>query len=289
MAKTIKRHFESFDSFVEYADKTPTVWGDSSKGQDEDFYGEEDFDAAVNLARYGWQAGRDKLQESVADAVKINQPTPMPSQVYDVGGAYPIVALAVAGDPCNMVDSVPVEDRTLPVIRLSVKACYNCMFSAAQVTNYGAALVSWIDRLEHGGQQVEIDLAFPNKASSYAKKQPNSLFTVNVKRAGEPLDLDRLAFVLMHPATNRRFKFACLEKDSRLEKGYSSGYGVSQEVAKKDREDGVIYLGGLKHGDESKWRTIPAAVKQFENQLINAAGQAGVNLTIDNGDNQLAA
>jgi hypothetical protein len=128
----------------------------------------------------------------------------------DVAGAYPIVPLAVAGDPACMVSVSEDDRRTRPTFRLVFNYAYSGSTDHRAIEYYGAALAATIDAWESQGARCEIVALYPFAAETNGR--PKASITITLKRAADPLDLDRLAFATMHPAFLRRIGFALVDR-----------------------------------------------------------------------------
>lgn len=228
-----------------------------------EFSGTDSLGEALELARRGWRDGTERLErdlialESVDRAERDDQSR----WSMDVVGAFPCVGSYLAGDPEYMhsQENLPYE---APVIRLYAGANANVSCTVGQVNNYGAALLCLIDALEENGQSVELVWYAACYGAKPGRKRKdgtrkwhcvdNQFFGIEVtlKRAGEHLDLDRLAFALGHPSMSRRL--ACAIREIDLD--YMSieeihGFPVATYPAFA-REPGTVYLPGLPNFEE---------------------------------------
>ena len=91
------------------------------------------------------------------------------------------------------------------------------------------------------------------------KRDNYQLMTIELKQAGQPLDLDRLSFALAHPASLRRLTFAAYES---FPYGSDSGYGQPKEYS----TGADVYIGCSMHG-QPKWIDTEAATEWIFKQL----------------------
>tara|TARA_R110002073_G_scaffold3864_3_gene25803 strand:- start:268 stop:1125 length:858 start_codon:yes stop_codon:yes gene_type:complete len=283
MKKVINNYHDSLDSFVSFAEnrKLDSSWKrEASRSKnDMDFYGNATFNQAIKLARYGWTEGRDLLANATASAASAISNNMTPSFFMDVGGAYPIAALAASGDPACMVNPTPYEQTAKPTVALNVGAAFNCTYRTHQINNFGGALCAWIDKLEALGQSIELTLSYYNGANDEKSAEPDSHNQVRIKRAGEPLNLDTIAFALIHPAMNRRLQFSHLESLPLGESHYA--YGRKKDVPQKRRDSSALYLNGLEHGGNQRWNSPERAIESFKQDLENASDESGLNLIFE--------
>lgn len=172
-----------------------------------DFAGSACFDDAAKLALEGWPDGLRKMRLAL-DAVTASATAlgPAPAYLLDVAGAYPIPALAAAGDAFCMVNPAPISERVRPILRLVTSVATGSWATAEQIFNYGAGLVATVDALESNGFSVEL-----TSARVVTKDKHRATILTRVKGAGEAVDLERLAFCLGHASYNRRVHFGVLE------------------------------------------------------------------------------
>jgi len=236
-------HFDSWNESIEIAaDASLTRWTlKSSRTGSLDFTGTETWDEALDLARYGWPKGRARLHNLISEAATARQPSVAPALSYDVAGAYPNAALAAAGDPACMVTPYQDEAAARPIVRLAVNFGARSSTKTKTIENYGAAVLAYIDRAEAGGVSVELLMTSCNEITDLTY----NIHTV-LKRAGEPLELDRLAFAIGHPSSLRRIKFAHLEQSPR--KHQHSGYGYPKPDRPADLDHDQIFITGLING-----------------------------------------
>jgi hypothetical protein len=271
-----RTHYESLGEFIRKATEPSLSSAEYSKctGLDEkEFSGTYNFDEAMGLVTNGWPEGRAKLMTAMAAAQTSTVFTP--SLVMDVAGAYPIAALAAAGDPCSMVDLAPVEDRVRPIVRLLVQRAGAAAYSVEEFTNYGAAIMSYIEGLEAAGFRCEVTVCF---ASDF-RSDGDQFCTVVVKRAEEPIEIDRMAFVMVHPAFFRRIAFAAYEATEGLSNILSRNmYGYSRNPRADEAERGQIIVPGVNFVNPgSKHLATPAAVlKHIAPMIEQQFREAGV-------------
>jgi hypothetical protein len=275
----ITQHYGSLGEFLAAAARpglSNAATASRRKGSSEEgFSGTRNFEQAVDLVQKGWPEGRDKILSAVASAQ--TSMTFTPALTMDVAGAYPIAALAAAGDPCSMVDLAPIEDRVRPVVRLVVQRGASSAYEASEFTNYGAAVLSYIEGLEAAGFRCEITVAF---CSEYRHGTPGKQVTTFVaKRAEESMEFDRMAFVLTHPAMFRRICFAVFESTPTL-CGWldGNGYGYSCNPLPEDFDHDQILVPGVnavKPGSEHL-KTVKACLKHIGPMIERQLRQAGV-------------
>lgn len=229
------------------------------------------FEGAIKLAREGWAEGADvvkKLSSRLFDRVATMVDREYP--VYDVEGHGIDVARYLDGEPeCWMrMETRVTEGSGRRIYRLVFNMTASAGVSAATMLAKGSAVVALSELLEFAGHGVEITCALINSGVT-------SQF-VRIKDADQPLDINRIAFAIAHPAMFRRLGFSLLEHldaATRQKLGITSygGYGRVAEAVKEDRGD--IYIGGSVWG-EPQWESMEAA----EAWVIKSLGEQGIQL-----------
>lgn len=215
MNKVIKQNFESFEQFVEQSLVVPSNCRSSRRPGTASFHGTKNFEEAVAIARTGWKEGAEKavaigasIAACVRDAINANAAT----VGYDVSGHYVDIGRYLSGEP-ECFGTVIEDSDTVkkPVIKLVVNLSASCCVSADTLIARGVAVVAAVDVLEAAGRRVEVVAATAHHGSG---KQLE--IRVPIKSAGQPLDIDRLAFALAHPSFYRRLIWSVSEQHGVL-------------------------------------------------------------------------
>lgn len=232
-------NFETLGEYLTYA-KQPAIQHERTDSRDQGgaWAGTPSFEAAVDLVENGWAEGRKMLLNALAEVdTSPNQGTMIN---MDVGGAYPIAAIAAAGDPLSMVALERVEDRVRPIVRLVVERCGSSAYKASEFMNYGAAVLSYIEGLERMNFRVEVMVSF-----GFSFYNGKALFTIMAKRAEEHIEFDRMAFVLAHPSMLRRIQFSVSERVPGFWKDMGGGYGSPRTPEPSEVDPNQIILPGV--------------------------------------------
>lgn len=273
--------FETLDAFLTFAQGAATCPESEciSRTADNSWAGGT-FADAVNMARVGWPEGRNKLA-SLRDSLTARRTyATLPAEVVDVAGAFPIPALAAAGDPACMVDLQPVEDRRRPIVRLMIQAAYSSIYKAAEVVNFGAALCTLIDGIEAANFRVEVVSSWLSRPGT-GRRGVEYAQHVTLKRAEDAAEVDRLAYALTHPSYLRRLCFAVVERQPQLYDGYVNGgsYGAPfPPEAKGWIDDDQILISGLNAASPGSWSSPERALQLLEPIVRKALTEHGVNL-----------
>jgi hypothetical protein len=167
--------------------------------------------------------------------------------------------MACAGDPMNMVNHGETVRAQRPVARFLISIASSASVSMETITTRGAAILSWIDALEAQEIRCEIVTHMGSGNHAYAT---NAYITV--KRAQDPLEIDRLAYTLAHPSMARRHGIACMERSPSVFQNMGRNYG-SPTVADVERDQ--IYFTAM-HIDNAEWRNQTAAAAYVKAQII---------------------
>lgn len=199
-------HFDSMAEFVSYVRDTPPTWNRQYLDENDrpkDWNGNVTFLQALNLAEFGWPEGRRMLSDVICEV----DPNTLNVQAtetlsLDVAGAYPLVPLAVTGDPASMIE-VETTEASTKIVRIVATVSFRGTMSPKAVMSHGAAVLSYIDALENAGWRCEV-IGRSLALNCYQNAQAMS---VTLKRPQDHLDVDTMAFALIHPAFLRRLIF----------------------------------------------------------------------------------
>jgi hypothetical protein len=211
------------------------------KPSDDCFQGTATWEKAVELATEGWQEGREFIGQIVSQLDNIEaRSVTLPQPVNDVTGDYVDIGAYLEGIPENMVRW---EEQECPrrVVRILFNMAVSGAVSRDVIRWKGATVLALIDRLEASGVRVELDMV-----DSTEVKPHKALTFVTLKKAEEPLHLDRLAFHLVHPSSLRRLMFSLKECDptkevQRMKTYDGGGYGHPYHLTNDDPLIGAPY------------------------------------------------
>lgn len=252
--------FTSVPDLLDWLEANPPLSAWRANGQDgefvslcrsmggmRDWYGTPDFPTAAKLAREGWPEGREKLARAAFEASRVTRLQLPPAARLDVAGAFPHVALAVAGEPECMWSMG--EDRTAqqPVVDIWISSFLSAGTDANAYVNRGAALVAAIDAIENAGRRVALTTVQWTGPTDRIKSSPNRMLSsVELKHPDQPVDIDGLAFSLAHPSMTRRIMFAIYERCPGLVRSHET-YGNPDvaNTAPPTLPPGALYLPPL--------------------------------------------
>jgi hypothetical protein len=218
--------FADVTEFGELLD-TPKTWRTSAS---QGHQGERAWDLGLGyenarkMLMEGWPAGAKKIQKLQAESGFELKAKPKTGR--NVTGFAPCIGAAMSGDPRAMFTR-PKRPMKAPVINLVFNGGANCNVNARCFENAGVAALSLINTLESQG--VSVGLYAGYTVSGYGRDGTVLLrWEVPVKKPGQPLDLERLAFLIAHPAMFRRLGFAYMERSTKAsEDALGSCYGYT--------------------------------------------------------------
>jgi hypothetical protein len=246
----------SWDDMLDVASsqaRHPTANQSITKGRSGGFHATENYGEALELLRHGWAEGLRKIAVSLA----ANPPAvaPQPVTRYDVAGFRPHVQRYIAGDPFCMVARGEDNDHK-PTVRLMVNGFLSSGNTKTQRLNQGMGLVQLVDQLERQGRRVELVIYF--YGSSWSRVAPYDI-RITVKEAGEPVELDRIAFAFMHVDFFRRIGFGLIERFYDQKKDFGS-YGSPADVDVKTLDADTVLIPCMNLFTSTEYATPAAAL-----------------------------
>lgn len=245
--------FSSFDDMVDFIERTPhhirnerannryAGW-ETGDGRDK-FAGSRDMVHAIRIAREGWPEGAAmvaRIAELLTTEHAVNR-----KRLYAVAGGRANVARMLAGNPAHMI-SRPKRDAR-KIVTLYVELTASAAISAQNLMIRAATVTAICDILEAQEYSCNI-VAVKTSAISGMSFQ----VAVEIKRAGEALNVDNVAFALGHPSMLRRFCFALAAHSDGLRRFWSS-MGMPEETFDDgDEPDNSYYFKKLDMSDQDK-------------------------------------
>lgn len=220
-------HADSWDEFVADLKSKPVKpeWGDdlASVDSSEKFTGSKSFEHSMELAEHGCPTTREAIHSA---SFKVSTDR-LPEWDTAPVGVFPCIPAYAAGVPEDMF--TPSEwgmETPKPVVRIVVNITVAAMVDKQYIINRGAAIVQLIDRVQLAGQRVELVAVFHANGRNADHPNDKYEYSVTVKRAEEPVDLDRIAYAIAHPSMLRRSMFRIMEQ---MVPYRVSGYGTATD------------------------------------------------------------
>ena len=185
----------------------------SDRAGDISFFGTPNLSAALALATNGWKEGADKAAKALASRrAATGEKTSRRRSVtrYDVSGDDCDVARFCAGDIENMTETRRVMAKGKTVRRVNVALNFSSGVSGQSIMDYAVAVCAAVNRIEAGGQRVE--LWVKKSIGATAGGLPVFAMEIRVKEAGSRMHPAALAFACGHPSFYRRLLFGLVER-----------------------------------------------------------------------------
>lgn len=206
--------FNSIDELVrdnERWGKDRTDGNSSRHSGMRDWAGTSSYEEAVELLQKGWPEGAarvSKVRASLDRAVETMSAAKTQQMQYGVEGEWCDVGRLAMGDPeCLVSWADDGDEQPNKIIKIVANICVSGSVSTDAMYSRGAACIAAVDLLESLGYRVELWAGIG--CDKYGSERLDSQMLV--KDAGQPVDTDRLAYVLCHPAFFRRIYFAHME------------------------------------------------------------------------------
>lgn len=203
--------FDSIEDAVSYGNNSLAPW-EQSVTNSESFAFSADWDHHVDLMTTGWADGRNQFAAARADSgVPVNAPVVESFEAhFDVCGSVVDMGRYVDGEPENMLDYRLEEiEGAGNIITIVAGGAVTGGTSTTTMIRYGVGLACTIDLLESNGYRVELLVAYSSKHPNYTKYLGKQYLNavVPIKRADEPLDVERFVKTLVCPSWFRRGMF----------------------------------------------------------------------------------
>lgn len=257
----------SYGDLLDYLRKVIDAGGFSGASQQYNtYFGEATYEHAERLAREGWASGLERVN-SISEALGtvVGQYIKKVEFHYDVAGSTVDVGRYLSGEPECMMEFHEEVRRSNSgrIVNVTVDIGMAGVIGSDVIFNRGAAVVALVDALETAGLVAEINLAISNGYKYTHPGQKPFYFLVPLKKAGEALEMDRLAYALCHKAMYRRHIFCWQESQTneiRKQMGVSDTYGSSSYHYPPELvEDGEIVVPSLGY-NEAPFRTQQSAI-----------------------------
>jgi len=198
-------------------------------------------DHAVDLVKNGWPEGLERIK-LMTEFFETQSPT-RKTRKYNCAGGRVNVGKMLTGNPKHMTRRIKSPSKK--VITLFVELGQTGGVDAKKLIVRANVIGTIVDQLEMQGYSCEL-IGVNQNAHDSSRKKHMADFIVKIKSAGERLNLNDAAFVLGHPSTLRRLKFACMATQEFLRNRWS-GMGYSSPAFNDDHqpEPGVFYIKNI--------------------------------------------
>jgi len=243
----------SFDSLEAFMDdiKRPGALAEGITNRSDvvgkaNWFGTGCFEDAIALAERGWETGLARIKALTGTLKQLHgDKADRHFCRYSEAGDEVDIGRYMTGESEHMIDW---EVQQVPAAGRVVKVVFNMAASSAisteQMFMRGAAAVMLVDLIEQSGLRCEVVLA----CGTCRDGEAGSSTTVVIKQASQPVEMDRLAYMLCNASVLRRLFFRFFEKRDQAEfnRYYGCSYGTPMNV-KVDGDD-VIEVDALQYG-----------------------------------------
>jgi hypothetical protein len=267
MSKTVNLKFDSLESLFDQIGGKPRFKNASSRKPGA-WSGTKSFTECQSFAQHGgWDAANEAADQAVAAiTAKVRETVqPQATRVYASSGAFPVVSLAIAGNPAHMIRPVPdMNAGRAKTVRVLLNVCCSGGVSTDVMIRRGVAYAALVEIIQSLGYSVDLWVGTAMAGRYGGTGRFNTAW--RVKAAGGVLDRDRLLFNVANPSNLRRIGFAVMETMSKADRDtfgvrVGGGYGMPDKFTtdfidsiKPDVvADAAIMLGSRGHGDPVAW------------------------------------
>jgi len=206
--KTVEKTF-SFDELLEVC-KHDESWKNApgrikgSVDTGENFHGTKTYGNALDIASNGYPEGVKMLTDAMGSIGHAQGPVIQP--FFDVAGDEPDIDRFLNNEPDNMVTYENVIQDGINFIDVYFSYAYGCVKDQPEIIARGVQVLSNIDNLEQAGYRVRL-IAYHHTMDRACPMKLNII----IKDYNEHVELDRMAFIMIHPSMLRRLGFRLVE------------------------------------------------------------------------------
>lgn len=178
------------------------------------------FQEAMNLARYGWVEGLEKIKKLDKLDLPINETFQQNYDIqteYDIAGGAVNIGRYLSGVPDCMRCMHISNEHTLParVQKIFINGIYHKDISTNKVLQHGYKIYQIIEALEMANIQTDITLAFGvNKHIMYSNYDYDFYETyIKIKKPEDVMYPEKMLFCVAHPSMLRRLVFSEWERN----------------------------------------------------------------------------
>jgi len=215
--KSLEYVFDNWTDFVDTAEGRVATRGNSEcssrkwgSGGSGSFYTSDTFEDSIKLARNGWPEGTKRIAGYLEKLQGI-----LPAKQFKKELAYSMVGPGTVdigrfmiGHPECVVAWQDVDDDqgNGPIVSITYNLGTSGSIGKDTMFQRGAMIAALIDLLERANRRCELTLIANHPRNGYEVR-----YKVMVKRANDPLDIERIAYALCNGDCYRRLGFSLLE------------------------------------------------------------------------------
>jgi hypothetical protein len=258
--------FWSWDEFIRQVELPVLQPGNASdrNGKDDNYFGCASLPECLDLARYGWAHGRDKMAKwkGMLDNV-ITGGQFKPEALFAEAGDDVDVPRYLSGDPENMIEwhlRQYTGGKSGRIVKLLINVTSSASIENDWIYLRGATALAFIDCLERYGYRCEL---WCGEVGHQENCNHHIFLRTCLKPAAADYDIDRVAFALCHPDVQRRMFFRVYEQHPKsLWNVDEWAYGGGGTFNDPDPE--VIEFGWLWHTAQGGYiNTTEGAMKEL--------------------------
>lgn len=210
-----------------------------------DFTGVTSYQQAINLAKNGWIEGAQKIANASKKLVdQLSTKIERMEFNYNVEGIMFDVGLVCDGIPECWIEPhyTKVESDSNHLVRIMVNRGALGNRATSEIECRGIAIAAFIECLELSGKNVELSICFP----AMDDRGNMTTLIVKIKDFDQRLDIDKVAFMLAHPASHRCLKFRWIELlPTKFYKTIIHNYGYTTDLNSDQQKEYDIYFSSI--------------------------------------------
>ena len=266
--KKVEREWNSLTEFLGFAlgESAMDSYSRTSRREESSYgggwFGTQNMNAAESMA-FNWPEGAERVNKMRALV-----------SLGDVRKQKEVVAIRKAPGRLDMgrvmqghpyafqrvIDSDHDQKGTSRnVVDIVLNACVSGGVDTDVIEARGAAMLALAEALEQRGKKVRITVGMANNGGCGID------YKIVVKQAGQPLNLNSVAFAVANPSFFRRFIFSAMECESagvRRSVHVGSGYGYVGEFKPESLPKNCIYMGGADFRKSDQWNN-PGVIQEW--------------------------
>lgn len=263
-----------------------TMWRSyRNSGTNFRFYGTENFDQAINMARYGWRDKMDKIRKLETEIPQIYKTVPIPETRFAVVGNSVDVGRYLMGVPDCMRQTrrriSEYTDITHKYVKIVVNVAVSWTLGEEDIFNRGKNIASIINALESNNVHTKLILmhqSYKNETEEQKQSKvqpvdaPRYTTFITLKDYRDNFYLEKLMFPLAHRSFLRRLVFAAQERESediRQKFGFynGGGYGVPGDTF-DDSDENTLYFNAGQYEQDKINAKLAKILKSHDAQFM---------------------
>ncbi|MBQ1927440.1 MAG: hypothetical protein II179_00030 [Alphaproteobacteria bacterium] len=249
------------------------------------FYGTENFDQAMNMARYGWTEKMDKIRKLETEIPQIYKTVPIPETKFSVAGNSVDVGRYLMGVPDCMRQTrrriSEYADITHKYVQIVVNVTVSWTLGEDDIFNRGKNIATVINALESNNIHTKLILmnqVYKNETEEQKKSKvqssdaPRYTTFIILKDYKDNFYLEKLMFPLAHRSFLRRLVFASKERESediRQKFGFheGGGYGIPGDIF-DDSDENTLYFNAGQYEQDKINEKLVKILKSHDAQFM---------------------